>query len=131
MDGRASAVNPWSASLVAVLDRQQRDARGRPSRARLRGLKGGRRCALGLTIGVDFHGALEVEAEPGPELGAARVDIARRDAERTRQGCGVDEPGLRGRRRLFVPISEGGGYDPSEGRTLCRVHDMQTDRHAR
>jgi len=103
-------------------------------------LKGGRRCALGLTIGVDFHGALEVEAEPGPrpvaeapgpELGAARVDIARRDAERTRQGCGVDEPGLRGRRRLFVPISEGGGYDPSEGRTLCRVHDMQTDRHAR
>ena len=30
----------------------------------------------------------------------------------------------------IVPLSQGGGYDPSEGRTLCRRHDMQSDRYA-
>ena len=91
-------------------DRQELAARGRPARASLRGLRGGRRCAPGRTTRVGLHSALEVKTEPGlrpvaeapgSELGAARVDIARRDAERTRQGCGVNQAGLRGRHRLI------------------------------
>lgn len=31
----------------------------------------------------------------------------------------------------IVPIASGGGYDVSNGRTLCKAHDMATDGHAR
>jgi hypothetical protein len=31
----------------------------------------------------------------------------------------------------LVPLSEGGGYDPSEGKLRCRRHDRMTDPHAR
>lgn len=31
----------------------------------------------------------------------------------------------------LVPISEGGGYDPSNGATRCGIHDRLTDPKAR
>ena len=31
----------------------------------------------------------------------------------------------------IVPLVKGGGYEPANGRTLCRIHDRMTDRYAR
>jgi len=31
----------------------------------------------------------------------------------------------------IVSVSRGGSYDPSNGRSLCGVHDRESDRHAR
>lgn len=31
----------------------------------------------------------------------------------------------------IVPVAQGGSYEPENGRTLCKAHDMATDPHAR
>lgn len=62
-----------------------------------------------------------------------RAAVLQRDGDRCvwfEQGrrCSATE-GLRAAH--IVPLAEGGGYDPANGRTLCAEHDRRSDSRAR
>ena len=62
---------------------------------------------------------------------AAHARFARAVKKRDNHRCVVCGTSEDVRAAHIVPISKGGSYHPSNGRTLCRKHDRATDPYAR
>jgi predicted restriction endonuclease len=64
-----------------------------------------------------------------------RKQVLTRAGHRCQYIEGVARCPVHGGRNLrachIVPLSEGGSYQPTNGRALCRAHDMETDPYAR
>lgn len=62
---------------------------------------------------------------------AAHKRFARAVKKRDGHRCVVCGSGVDVRAAHVVSVANGGSYDPSNGRTLCRTHDMAVDAYAR